>query len=77
MFGVPDGAFSKEKKSLTPFSTALVLKGYKSSPGPQTQPSQEPSSGLEALGARCEGPRERLLTPSGQIQKTPTSLRER
>lgn len=69
MFGVADRTFTK--KGLTPFSTALVLKGFNSSPELKTQPSEGPSSGLEALLARCEGPTERLLTPSGWTQKTP------
>ena len=61
----------QKEKGLSPFSTAPVLKGYKHSPGPRTQPSQESSSGLEALRARCVGPTERLLTPSERIPRAP------
>lgn len=43
---------------LTPFPTDGVIEAYKLSPGPKTHVSKELCSGLEALRARCEGPRE-------------------
>ncbi len=46
------------KSDLTPFPTDGVIKAYKLSPGPKTQASKELGPGLEALRARCEGPRE-------------------
>lgn len=46
------------KSDLTPIPSDGVIKAYKVSPGPETQASNELSPGLEALRARCEGPRE-------------------
>lgn len=55
---VPDGMCTFWKSDLTPFPTDGVIKAYKLSPGQKTQASKEPSPGLEALRARCEGPTE-------------------